>query len=123
MEILEILNILMAIVAISSPIVYYIISKKVIKNQKEELFQEIPDKILAYLSTPEAQTNLRNVGIIMASGIAKQFGVDGSALKGKTFGIPNVVFIPFAQKLMAKLEDKAIKKESQDDSVSPLGES
>lgn len=93
-------------------------AKRMVKSQKEELFEEIPEKIIDYLGTPEAQQNLRNVGIIMASGIVKQFGLGDAPLKGKTFGIPNVVFIPFAKKLMAKLEDKTISKESQDSSKS-----
>jgi len=59
----------------------------------------------------------------MASGIAKEFGLGGASLKGKTWGIPNVVFIPFAEKIMAKFGDKAIKKETQDSSDDPFGQS
>lgn len=93
-----------------------------IKSQKEELFQEIPEKIIDYLSTPEAQTNLRNVGIIMASGIVKQMGLDGAIPKGKTWGIPNVLLFKFADKIIGKKADKDKSEESSSSSSDPFGQ-
>lgn len=91
----------------------YMLAKRMIKSEKEALFQEIPDKIVAYLSTPEAQVNLRNVGIIMASGVVKELGLSGLAPKGKTWGIPNVLLFKFADRLLPKKGDKAISKENE----------
>lgn len=102
-------------------IVSYTLAKRAIKGEKETLFQEIPDKIIAYLSTPEAQQNLRNVGIIMASGIVKEFGLDGAIPKGKTWGIPNVLLFKIADKFVGKKTDKAKSDETSNTSSGKFG--
>ena len=105
------------IIAIGS----YIIAKRTIKTEKEALFEEIPDKIIGYLSTPEGQQSVRNLGTLFSQGISKGIGLGDSPLKGKTFGIPNVVLMRILDQYMPKKTKEAISKEPQSDSSESFG--
>ena len=94
-------------------IVSYTLAKRAIKHEKEALFEEIPDKIVAYLSTQEAQQNLRNVGIIMASGVVKEIGLNGAIPKGKTWEIPNVLLFKAIDRIMPEKGKKTISEDEQ----------
>ena len=84
-------------------------AKRLIKSEKEEIF----DEILDYLGTPEGQQSVRNLGTLFSQGISKGIGLGGSALKGKTFGVPNVIIARILDQYMPKKTGEAISKEQQ----------
>jgi len=84
-------------------------AKRMFKGQKDEIFDEIQD----YLSTPEGQQSIRNLGTIFAQGINKGIGLGDTALKGKTFGIDNRIIYELIQRFGPKITDKAISKEGE----------
>ena len=95
----------------------YLVGKMLIKNQKDVIF----DEILDYLSSPEGQLSVRNLGQIFAQGIAKGIGIGGLKRGGKTFGIPNEFLMPIVEKIVGKIGDKAITKETSSSSSDPFG--
>jgi len=105
------------ITVLTSAIATYMVGKRLINSQKEAIF----DEILDYLSTPEGQESVRNLGQIFASGIAKGIGIGGLKRGGKTFGIPNQFLEPILEKIIGKIGDKAISKETQDTSSDSFG--
>lgn len=73
-------------------------AKRMIKTQKDEIF----DEILDYLGSPEGQVSVRNLGTIFAQGISKGIGLGGKVRGGKTFGIPNEFLYTILEKYMGK---------------------
>jgi len=86
----------------------YFVGKRLVNSQKEDIKEEILD----YLSSPEGQLSIRNLGTIFGQGIAGGIGLKGKVRGGKIFGFPAEVVIPIVEKLMGKIGDKAISKEA-----------
>jgi len=99
-----------AIMALFSGLITYVIAKHVINSQKDEIF----DEILEYLSSPEGQQSIRNLGTIFAQGIGKGIGIGGSPLKGKTFGIPNVMLYEIWGEIKGRMGKKGEKTISEE---------
>lgn len=92
-------------------------AKRMFKGQKDEILDEIQD----YLSSPEGQQSIRNLGTILAQGIGKGIGLGGSPLKGKTFGIDNRIIYELIQRFGPKITDKALSKEDQSSTSDSFG--
>lgn len=106
-----------AIGSLLGAIATYMVGKKLIKGQKDEIF----DEILEYLGSPEGQQSVRNLGTIFAQGISKGIGLGDAPLKGKTFGIQNWLIKEGIDRIFPEKGKKPISKEKQEISVNPLG--
>lgn len=111
--------IISSITVLSGGIIYYYLGKRLVNSQKEEVKEEILD----YLSSPEGQLSIQNLGQIFASGIAKGIGLGGKLRGGKTFGIPNELLYRLLDRYMVKKGDKAITEEPPSSSSDPFGSS
>lgn len=89
-------------------LVTYFVGKKLINTGFSDKF----DEILDYLSTPEGQQSVRNLGTLFSQGITKGIGAGASPLKGKTFGIPNSILLRIVDQFMPQKGDKAKSKET-----------
>ena len=93
-------------------------AKRMVKQQKEEIKDEIHD----YLSSQEGQASIFNLGQIFGAGIGKGIGLKGKLRGGKIFGMPIEVVMPFIEKFIGKKTEGAISKESQESSSDPFAE-
>jgi len=107
LETILVLGLVGVISGLFGGLVTYFVGKKLINNS----FQDKFDEILDYLSTPEGQASVRNVGTIFAQGIGKGIGIGGTPLKGKTFGMPNALLYEIWTEMKGKIGKKAISEE------------
>jgi len=97
------------LLSLTGAICTYLLGKRLLNKGFDDKFNDILD----YLSTPEGQESVRNLGTIFAQGIGKGIGIGGTPLKGKTFGIPNTLLYEVWGEIKGKIGKKAISEETQ----------
>ena len=116
LETILVLGIVGVISGLFGGLITYFVGKKLINTG----FQDKFDEILDYLSTPEGQQSVRNLGTLFSQGITKGIGLGDSPLKGKTFGISNAVLFEILNRFKVGTGEKAINKEPQSSSSDPF---
>jgi len=106
-----------AMTLLFSGLITYVIAKTVVRSQKDEIFDEIQD----YLSSPEGQQSIRNIGEIFAQGISKGIGLGGKVRGGKTFGVPNEFIAQILAKFMGGKGKEEETKISEEGHSTPSG--
>lgn len=104
-----------AITVVLTSIGVYVAGKKLINRGKDVLLDEIID----YLSTPEGQQNIYVVGTIFGKGIQNGLGLKGAFKpKGKIFGFPADLVLPFIKRFIPSLESDETPKSTKNEQVS-----
>jgi len=86
-----------AISIVLTPLITYVIAKRLLNNQKDEILDTFED----YIRTKEGQESFYTVGLIFGQGIQKGIGLKGKLRGGKIFGIPIELVQPFIDKFIS----------------------
>jgi len=92
------------------PLMTYVIAKKLIKDQKDEILDTFED----YIASPEGQQSLYTLGLIFGKGVQQGIGLKGKVKGGKIFGLPADLVMMFAKKLMPGMVEEGEKKISEE---------
>jgi len=80
------------------PLMTYVIAKKLIKDQKDEVLDTFED----YIASPEGQQSIYTLGVLFGKGIQQGIGLKGKLKGGKIAGIPISFIQPFVDKFLGK---------------------
>lgn len=81
------------------PLMTYVIAKKLIKDQKDEVLDTFED----YIASPEGQQSIYTLGLIFGKGVQQGIGLKGTLKGKKLFGIPAAIWQPIVEKYLPSI--------------------